>query len=176
MTAVHGDFDVTMDELRAVVRFAADCAASILAEFETENPEDTRPRHALEAARAFADGAPRTNRQRTAAFQAHRAAKDAASKTAQLAAQACGDAAAAAYLHPIAKATQVGHILRSAACAAQVAELADGSDEADAIARIAERATAPVPAVLRRYPTAAAGRSRSSQLMSELDAVIRERD
>lgn len=70
--------------------------------------------------------------QRVTALDAHRAAKEIESETGQLAARACGDAAAAAYLHPIAKATQVGHILRAGAYAARVAELDAGGDEAAA--------------------------------------------
>jgi hypothetical protein len=44
------------------------------------------------------------------------------------AAQAVGDAASAAYLYPLAKATQVGHILRAAVHAARAAELGADSD------------------------------------------------
>jgi len=39
-----GDFDLTMDELRAVVRFAIDCAQELLPDFEAVVPEDSRPR------------------------------------------------------------------------------------------------------------------------------------
>lgn len=42
-----GDFDLTMDELRAVVRLAADCAQELLHEFEAVAPDDTRPCGAL---------------------------------------------------------------------------------------------------------------------------------
>ena len=55
-------------------------------------------------------------------MEAHRAAKTATGEAAQQAALAAGAAAAAAYLHPLAKSTQVGHILRAAACAARAAE------------------------------------------------------
>ena len=114
-----------------------------------------------------------------AAFAAHRAAKSVSAETAQLAALACGDAAAAAYLHPIANATQVGHILRAAACAALVAELKAPGDERVAtqvVSTLAERAASPVPDVLRRYPPAPPGSSRLSQLMTALDKAIRDRD
>ena len=65
---------------------------------------------AIDAAWEFIHGGPRTNRQRAASMDAHRAVKDAPTESARLAAQAAGDAASAAYLHPIAKAHQVGHI------------------------------------------------------------------
>ncbi|WP_346728764.1 putative immunity protein [Leucobacter manosquensis] len=168
-----GDFDLTTSELRAVVRFASDCAQELLPCFEAVAPEDSRPREALDAARIFADGAPRSNLQRTAAFASHRAAKGVSDETAQLAALACGDAAAAAYLHPFAKASQVGHILRAAACAARVTELRTGTTDGDTVGVLADRAAPPLPEILRRYPAASPGGSRVSQLMSALDSAIR---
>lgn len=179
MSSANGDFDLTMDEVRDVVRFAADCAQRLIPEFAAESPEDSRPRDALNAARAFAEGAARTNLQRTTAFAAHRAAKSVSTEAAQLAALACGDAAGAAYLHPIAKATQVGHILRSAACAARVAELKAADRSAaigEEISTLAERASDSVLHVLRRYPNAPQGSSRLAQLMSALDTAIRARN
>lgn len=171
-----GDFDLTMDELRAVVRFAVDCAQELLPEFESVAPDDPRPREAIDAARRFVDGAPRSNLQRTAAFTSHRAAKDVSDEAAQLAALACGDAAAAAYLHPIARASQVGHILRAAACAVRVAELRAGAPDDDKMRDLADRATPPLPEILRRYPVAPSGNSRVAQLMSALDSTIRGRN
>jgi len=165
-----------MDELRAVVRFASDCARELLPEFEAVAPDDSRPREAIDAALLFADGAPRTNLQRKAAFASHRAAKDVSPETAQLAALACGDAAAAAYLHPIAKASQVGHILRAAACVARVVELTEGTGADDTVRVLAYRAIPPLPEILSRYPAASPGSSRVSQLMSALDSAIRTRN
>lgn len=168
-----GDFDLTADDLRAVTRFAAACAERLLPEFEAAAPNDPRPREALDAARAFIGGAPRSNLQRTSAFAAHRAAKPVSGERAQLAALACGDAAASAYLHPIARATQVGHILRAAACAARVSELRTGTADVSSLAALVPER---VPSILRRYPPAPAGTSRVSQLMAVLDSVIRNRD
>lgn len=179
MGTLSGDFDLTMDEIRAVVLFAADSAQSILADFEADVRDDLRPREALVAARTFSEGAPRTNLQRTTAVAAHRAAKSAPTETARLAALACGDAAAAAYLHPIARATQVGHILRAPSCAALVAELQAGDDGivgTGNVEAIAEHANFPLPDVLRRYPLAPQGTSRLSQLMVALDTAIRLRN
>lgn len=170
-----GDFDLTMDELRAVVRFAADCAQDLLPDFEAVAPDDSRPRDAIDAARMFADGAPRSKLQRTAAFASHLAAKSVHEETARLTAIACGDAAAAAYLHPIAKASQLGHILRAAACAARVTELRTGTRDSGGVSVLAELATSPLPEILRRYPVAPSGSSRVSQLMSALDSAIRHR-
>lgn len=165
--------DLSTAELRAVVRFAADCAEGLLPEFEAVAPDDPRPRDALAAARAFAQGAARSNLQRTAAVAAHRAARGVPAEPAQLAALACGDAAAAAYLHPIARATQVGHILRAAACAARVAELRGSDDGDDVVRLLAGRAAPPVPEVLRRYPAAPRGSARLGRLVSAIDAAVR---
>lgn len=124
----------------------------------------------------FVDGERRTKLQRVTSLDAHRAAKDAATETARLAAQAAGDAASAAYLHPIAKAHQVGHILRAAAGAARIAELVAGDDPAvgiDAVEKARLRATPTVVDVLDRYPLAPVGKSRVAQLMSALDTPLR---
>ena len=175
-TTTSGDFALTLDELRVVARFAADAAAEVLPVFEAACPDDDRPRRALAAALTFVDGAPRTMLQRVTSLDAHRAAAVAPDESARLAAQAAGDAAAAAYLHPIAKAHQVGHILRAAANAARIAERAAGDDPDAAIAaleRARTRATPTLVDVLRRYPPAPAGRSRPAVLMATRDADLR---
>jgi len=177
VTVSTGDFELTADELREVARYATESAAPVLRVFEAAHPNDPRPRAALEAARVFVGGAPRSALQRTAAMDAHRAAGAAADEAARLAAQAAGDAASAAYLHPIAQAAQVGHILRAAANAARIAELEAGDAAAAdrALEAARARATPVLVDVLRRYPPAPAGRSRASQLLSALDAALRGR-
>ncbi|AOD21636.1 exonuclease SbcC [Rhodococcus sp. p52] len=178
-TSVTGDFELTMDELRAVVRYVTESAQDVLPVFEESVPEDRRPRSALDAAREFVDGARRTRLQRVAALDAHRAAKDAPTEAASLAARCAGDVAAAAYLHPIAKATQVGHILRTAASVARIAELRAGGDPTaaeDSLDDARRRATPVVVDVLSRYPIAPTSRSRVGQLMSALDASLRPRN
>jgi hypothetical protein len=172
---VSGDFELSMDELRVVARYAAEGAEEVLALFEEARPDDRRPRDAVEAAWLFANGARRTKLQRVASLDAHRAAKEVA-RAAKHAAQAAGDAAAAAYLHPLAKATQVGHILRAVAHAACALELA--ADSATGVAdrhveRACRRATPALVDVLRRYPPAPSGTSRVAQLMKGLDAALR---
>lgn len=175
-TVVTGDFDLTMDELRAVARFAAHSAEEVLPVFEAAAPDDPRPRAAVAAAREFVDGAKRSRLQRVTALDAHRAAVEADTEAVRLAARAAGDAASAAYLHPIAKATQVGHILRAAACAARVAELQAGDDAAAgerSIEAARRRATPVIVDVLSRYPAAPRGKGRVAHLMSALDASLR---
>ncbi|MFC3960872.1 putative immunity protein [Nocardia jiangsuensis] len=159
-----------LDELRAVTAYAVTCAEPALTRYEHHRPGDPRPRLAVEAARAFAEGGPRTRQLRDAAWAAQRAyreARDTGQPAASEAARAAVAAASAAYLHPIAKATQVWHILGAAAFAAHAAEL-DGSEEPPAVA--------PAPAVitvLRRYPPAPPGRGRAGALLRELDRRLR---
>ncbi|MFG1675312.1 putative immunity protein [Micromonospora sp. NPDC049282] len=173
---VSGDFDLTMDELRVVARYVVEDAESVLPVFEQAVPDDPRPRAAIEAARTFADGADRTKLQRVASVDAHRAARSAPSEAARLAARSAGDAAAAAYLHPLAQASQVGHILRAAASAARIGELTAGDDPAvgDALLERSRRRANPVLVdVLRRYPPVTGGGSRVARLMSTLDDALR---
>jgi hypothetical protein len=101
----RGDFELTMDDLRVVARYAVESAEEVLPLFEEWHPDDRRPRAAVEAAWTFVDGADRSKLQCVTALDAHRAAKDATTQAAKHAAHAAGDAAAAAYLHPLAKAT-----------------------------------------------------------------------
>ncbi len=146
-----GDTELTMDELRAVAGYAVACAEPALVIFDKERPDDPGPAAALHAGRLFAEGAPRSRIQRAAATDAHRAARDTTTEAASHAATAAGDAAAAAYLHPLAKASQVRHILGAAAHAARAAELARGDDPVVAeyvITAAAKRAT---PVLLAYY-------------------------
>jgi hypothetical protein len=173
---VSGDFELTLEECREVARFVMGSAAPVLPVFESVHPDDVRPRAALQAAQAFVDGSPRTKLQRVTSLDAHRAAAAASTEAARLAARSAGDAAAAAYLHPLARATQVGHILRATASAARVAEIEAGDDGAAARRVLDEacaRATPTLVDVLSRYPLAPAGRSRVAVLMSGLDASLR---
>jgi immunity protein 5 of polymorphic toxin system len=176
VTVVSGDFELTMDELRAVTRFVAESAETVLPLFEDAQQGDTRPRAAIEAAWEFVNGAARTKLQRVASLDAHRAAKESGTEIARLAARSAGDAASAAYLHPIAQASQVGHILRAAASSARIAEIQAGDNRAAgtrAIEDARRHATRTVIDVLRRYPPAPAANNRVSQLMVTLDASLR---
>lgn len=177
MAGPSADFELSMDELRAVAGYAAGCAEQTLVLFQRAHPDDPRPVEAIQAARVFADGAARSRLQRVAAVEGNRAAKAATDEPARHAAYAAGAAAAAAYLHPLAKATQVGHILGAAAHAARAAELAQGDDPVVAeyvLAAAAGRATPVVREVLERYPRAPEGNSRVAVLMRRLDSLLRD--
>ena len=171
------EVELTTDDLRAVAGYAAGCAQPALVLFVEACPDDPRPAAALAAARAFADGAPRSRLQRTAAADAHRAAREAPTDAARHAALAAGDAAAAAYLHPLARPTQVRHLLGAAAHAARAIELARGDDPVVAeyvIVGAAKRASSAVVDVLARYPRAPQGRGRVGVLMARLDSLLRD--
>ena len=176
MTNSQGDFGLTLDELRVVARYAAESAQEALPIFEADRSDDPRARAAIDAAWVFVHGAPRTKLQRTVSLEAHRAAKEATTPAAHAAARAAGDAAAAAYLHPLAKASQVGHILRAAAFAAWALELAAGGDEevgAQVMEQARLRATPALVDVLRRYPPAPDGENRVDRLWKALDTALR---
>lgn len=170
---------LSMAELRAVTAFAIACARPALAIFERARPRDRRPHAAIEAAKAFANGGPRTKAIRDGAWGAHRAAQEtrkAKQLAASEAARAAGHAAGAAYLHPLAKATQVLHILGSAATAARAFELAANDDPAVGdrhMRRAAKRATPAVLRVLRRFPAAPPGGRRVGEIVRALDECLR---
>ena len=171
--------ELSAAELRAVAGYAAACARPALAVFEGVRPGDRRPRAAVDAAQAFADGAGRTRLLRDAAWAAHRAAqetRDAGRAAASDAARAAGHAAGAAFLHPLAQAAQVRHLLGSAAHAARALELAAGDDPTTAdrhLDRARLLATTAVVDVLRRYPPAPPGGGRVGDLVRRLDAALR---
>lgn len=178
------EIELSMDDLREVARFAAACAEDVLEIFERAHPGDARPREATDAAWAFARGGRRGKALRDTAWAALRAAGD-ADKAATGGAPGAGDAAraamsaaSAAYLHPLAHADQVKHILGAAAHAARAAELSAGDDRAvgaDHVEQAIGRATPTVVDVLRRYPAAPAGGGRVGELLRDLDEALRAR-
>ncbi|MFF1407707.1 hypothetical protein [Streptomyces sp. NPDC058294] len=85
-------------------------------------------------------------------------------------------AADAAYLHPLAKATQIKHILGAAAHAARAAELVAGDDRsvaAEHLERAVHRATPVIVDVLKRFPAAPGGGGRVGELIRLLDTDLR---
>jgi hypothetical protein len=171
---------LTPSDLRAVAAYAAACARPALAIFEKDRADDPRPRDAIEAAEAFAGGAARTRLLRDCAWAAQRAAQDARDAEmpeASQAARAALAAAGAAFLHPLAKATQVKHILGSAAHALRAFELkrVNDSDTAILLSKMQSLAGPTVVDVLCRYPAAPPGGGRVGELIRELDALLRKR-
>ncbi|SDD19231.1 putative immunity protein [Actinokineospora iranica] len=171
--------DLSMAELREITAYAVACAEPALTIYERIRPLDHRPRSAINAARAFANGANRTKAIRDSAWAAHRAyqeTRDAGQTAASEAARAAVATAGTPFLHPIAKATQVRHILGPAAHTARACEL-DADDNPDVganyIRKATDLATPTVTNVLTRYPNAPSTRNRVGQLLRDLDTALR---
>ena len=73
-------------------------ALAVLAIFERIEPDDHRPRLALEALLAWMKGEASVTEVRQAAFDAHEAARDVSDEAARFAARACGQAASVAHV------------------------------------------------------------------------------
>ena len=169
---------LSMQDLREVTSFAAESAQEVLEVFELAHPADCRPRDAIDAAWAFARGGERGKILRDVAWAALKAARDADTAAAGDAARAAMCAASAAYLHPLADAHQVKHILGASAYSARAAELTAGDDRdvgADQIERARRRATPVIGDILSRYPAAPSGSGRVGELFRDLDSALRGR-
>ncbi|NIK55596.1 putative immunity protein [Kribbella shirazensis] len=171
----HPEIPLSLDELRHLSLWTADCAERALPIYEAVAPDDRRPRDAIEIVREFGSGGKRTKAIRTAAWAALKAAGEIADPAAEAAARAAVGTAGSAYLHPFAAATQVKHIVASAQYAAYAQELATGDPSAaDAVLRWAiEHVPATVREVLARYPEGTPGRSRLGELHRRLEAELR---
>ena len=88
---------LTDSDHQLLALWAASCAEHVLDLFESARPEDPRPRHAIEQARAWARGEITMSQARTAAGHANAAARD-LSGAARHATHAAGQAAAVAHV------------------------------------------------------------------------------
>lgn len=164
------------DDLRHIARWAADCAERALPLFEAKAPADTRPREALSAIRAFAQGGMRTASLRKIAWAANAAAREVGDPAAAAAARAASTAAGSAYTHPITTPYQLNHILGPAAYAAQAAALAvvDPAGILEAEVRWAiSQASPAVRQILQRMPARAPSKGQFHALLYRLDAGLR---
>ncbi len=169
-------FDLPLDSLRALGKWAADCAEVARPVFETHAPTDPRPRAAIEGVRAFAAGGKRTAALRTLALGAMRAAREVGDPAAQAAARAAGLAASSAYTHPLADVQQTKHIVGPAAHAALALELERGHEMMPGeIIRAVESVPPQVQEILRNMPARSDGKSRLDHLMYMLDSAIRSK-
>lgn len=171
-------FALSLESLRAIGGWAADCAERALSVYETYPGSDSRPRAAIEGIREFASGGKRVARLRFLAVGAHAAARAVGSPAAAAAAHAAGHAAASAYTHPLADVHQTKHIVGAAAYVALALEIEHSGDASvgDAEIRWAiEHVPAEVREVLVQMPARQAGKSRLDMILYELDAAIRSR-
>ena len=170
---------LSLESLRVIGAWAADCAERALSVYETRPDADSRPRAAIEGIREFAGGGRRTARLRTLAVEANAAAREIGDPAAAAAARAAGLAAASAYTHPLADVHQTKHIVGPAAYAALALELDHDGDPLVAGREIRwaiECAPSEVREVLRQMPARQTGKSRLETILYELDAGIRARD
>ena len=170
-------FPLSMDSLRALGAWAADCAERALPVFEQRVPSDPRPREAIAGIRAFAGGGKRAAQLRTLALAAMAAAREVDHPAAAAAARAAGLAASSAYTHPLADVQQTKHIVGPAAYAALALELDTGDPTVaeNEIHRAIEHVPPEVREILLHMPARQPGKSRLDRLMYELDAGIRSR-
>jgi hypothetical protein len=107
--------------------WAAACAEHVLHLFESTRPSDTRPRRAIEQARAWVRGETTMSQARAAAGHANAAARD-LSGAARAAAHAAGQAAAVAHV--------AAHELGAAAYAIKAARAAASEGEGGSAGRL----------------------------------------
>lgn len=170
-------FTLSLESLRAIGGWAADCAERALAVYESRAGSDSRPRAAIEGIREFAAGGKRVARLRTLALAAHAAAREAGDPGATAAARAAGSAAASAYTHPLADVHQTKHIVGPAAYAALALEL-DAGDSSVADGEVLwamEHAPPEAGEVLLQMPAREPGKSGLDTILYELDSGIRAR-
>lgn len=169
-------FSLSLESLRALGSWAADCAERALSVYENYANSDSRPRAAIEGIRVFAAGGKRTAQLRSLALSAFSAAREADDPAATAAARAAGLAASSAYTHPLADVQQTKHIVGPAAYAALALELNQGGDPTvgDGEVRWAmEHVTSEVREVLLQMPARKTGKSRLDKMLYELDEGIR---
>ena len=172
-------FTLTLDSLRALGSWAADCAERALLVYEKHADSDSRPRAAIEGIRVFAGGGKRTAQLRYLALSAFSAAREADDPAATAAARAAGLAASSAYTHPLADVQQTKHIVGPAAYAALALELSQGGDHSigdNEVIWAIEHVTPEVCAILLQMPAREIGRSRLENIMYEIDVSIRGRN
>ena len=116
--AEHRGGPLDLERHRYLAVWAANCAERVLYLFEKSH-SDTRPRDALECARAWARGEGSTGAAQKAACAAHAAAREARTPEAIAAARTAGHAAATAHF--------ADHSLVAANYALQAIEAAGGS-------------------------------------------------
>lgn len=169
-------FSLSLDSLRALGGWAADCAERALAVYESHAVADARPRAAIEGIRVFAAGGKRTAQLRSLSLAAFAAAREISDPAAVAAARAAGLAASSAYTHPLADVQQTKHIVGPAAYAALALEVSQGGDSAigeQAVRWAIDHVTPPVCAILVQMPARDIGRTRIEKLMYTLDVQIR---
>lgn len=168
-------FTLTLESLRSLGAWAADCAERAMPVFEKHAPTDTRPRNAIVGIRLFAKGGKRSAELRTLSLAAFAAARVAHDPAAVAAARAAALAASSAYTHPLVDVHQTKHVVGPAAYAALAIELDRGGDPRVGdreLARSIKHAPAAVREILAQMPARGPGKTRLDALMYSADAEL----
>ena len=171
-------FSLSLESLRALGSWAADCAERALPVYENYSDSNSRPRDAIEGIRVFAAGGKRTAQLRSLALSAFSAAREADDPAAAAAARAAGLAASSAYTHPLVDVQQTKHIVGPAAYAALALELNQGGGHSigdNEVIWAIEHVTPEVRAILLQMPAREIGRTRLENIMYNIDVSIRDR-
>jgi hypothetical protein len=171
-------FEIKIEELQSLGKWAADCAERALSIYESIENEDKRPRNAINGIKDFSNSGKRTNHLRKLAMDAYRASLETRDTAASAAARSASLAAASAYTHPFKDINQSKHILGPAVYAAFAIELYNRLDQ-----KIGEReielaidnTTIEIAGLLNKMPAHKIGVKRIDQLFYELDNGIRSK-
>lgn len=168
------------DLLRPIATWAARFAEEALAVFENHHPNDTRPREAVEAGRAFGDGKKRDNNLRMVAFAAMKSGKD-VDEPSGFAAKAAMLTAAVAYTHTdlqtgLQGVRQAQHVLGPIVYAALAVETAAGQPALgdDLLQRAIKDAPYEVGYILNHMPPQPQKEKRLNVLFFDLDSALRD--
>lgn len=171
-------FEIKMEQLQSVGKWAAACAERTLSVYESVESEDARPRNAINGIKDFSNSGRRTNHLRKLALDAYRASLETRDQAASAAALSASLAAASAYTHPFKDVKQARHILGAVAYSAFAIELSNDSDSnvGDQEIELAiDQAPYEIVVLLREMPAQEAGKMRIDQLFYKLDRELRNR-
>ncbi len=171
-------FELRIESLRILGKWAADCAERALPIYEALNHGDTRPRDAIAGIRIFAAGGKRTAKLRVLALDAYRAARETKDLAASAAAQAASLAAASAFTHPLVDVQQTKHIVGPAAYAAFAVEIKKNNDPQygdDEVRWAIDHVHNEICEILLKMPGRGEGKSRLDKIMYDLDIGLRNK-
>jgi hypothetical protein len=178
MTKQKEYFELPLESLRLLGRWAADCAERVLPIYEERKQGDTRPRDAINGIRVFSEGGKRPAKLRVLALDAYRASLETNDPAASAAAQAASLAAASAFTHPLVDVQQTKHILGPAAYAALAMEIKNHNDPLFGNAEVRwamETVPKEICEILLQMPNRTEGKSRIDKIMYDLDVGLRNK-
>jgi len=171
-------FELPIESLRILGRWAADCAERVLPIYEELNKGDTRPRDAINGIRTFSEGGKRHAKLRVLSLDAYRASLETKDLAASAAAQAASVAAASAFTHPLVDVQQTKHILGPAAYAALAVEIKNNNDPIsgnDEVRWAIDKVQKEICEILLKMPNRTEGKSRIEKIMYDLDVGLRNK-